>query len=70
MVDGERLRSIIIGTGRTFTYVAAYLDITTRALDLKLNNKTEFKVSEAAKLSMLLELSQEQVNEIFFAHNV
>ena len=70
MVDGERLRSIIIGTGRTFTYVANYLGITTRALDLKLNNKTEFKVSEAAKLSTLLELSQDQVNEIFFAHYV
>ena len=67
MVDGERLRSEITKTGRTFTFVADYLGITTRALFLKLDGKTEFKGSEIAKLAKLLDFSMEQIDEIFFA---
>ena len=70
MVDGKALRSKITGTGRTYTFIAKELGLTTRGLDNKLNGDSDFKVSEAMKLKDILPLSWDEFKQIFFTVNV
>ncbi len=50
--------------------VAKKLGISVMALFNKLHNKSEFRASEIAKLSNLLNLSSEQRDAIFFTYLV
>lgn len=68
MTDTIRLRNYIDDKGVKLGYVANVLGITSNTLRLKLNNETEFKVSEADKLSSLLRLTRDERDACFFSH--
>jgi len=66
MTDTIRLRNYIDRQGIKVGYVASVLGISSSSLRNKLNNETEFKVSEADKLSALLRLTKEERDACFF----
>lgn len=66
MTDTIRLRNYIDDQGVKLGHVANVLGITTNTLRLKLNNETEFKISEADKLSSLLRLTRDERDACFF----
>lgn len=71
MTNSLKLRSILLEKGFTQqNQIAELLGISDATFNYKLNNKREFKVSEIKKLTEILDLSNEQVNEIFFAAKV
>jgi hypothetical protein len=67
MTDTETLRERIKVTGLKYKAIADRLGLSPYALQLKIDNKSEFKVSEVDALSMLLGLSLREKNDIFFA---
>lgn len=67
MTDTKRLKERIQDKGLKYTYVASRLGITPYGLQKKIENDTEFKASEIKKLYELLELSEKERTEIFFA---
>lgn len=69
MTDTEQLRRYIYHSGMKLSHVARVLGISTGALYCKLNNETDFKIKEAETLSALLELTERQRDECFFAPN-
>lgn len=70
MTDTDKIREYIHVQGFKIGYVARVLGISPNALRLKLLGETDFKVSEADKLSHLLELTREQRDACFFAPEV
>ncbi len=70
MTDTKLLREKIEDSGYKLTFIAKQLDITYAGLLKKINNETEFKVSEVAVLRELLKLGTEDVQKIFFGLNV
>lgn len=70
MVDNERLKTEIKERGYKQRYLAAKLNLTPNGLSRKVNGITEFKASEIETLSDLLCFSNEERNNIFFAHKV
>ena len=67
MVNTEELRAIIKESGYKFEYLASKLDITRFSLRNKIENITEFKLSEVRALEEILKLDPEQRDYIFFA---
>ena len=67
MTDTETLRERIKVTGLKYKAIADRLGLSPYALQLKIDNKSEFKVREVDALSMLLGLSLREKNDIFFA---
>ena len=67
MTNTEELRKRIASCGISITFLAEKLGITREGFYKKLNNATEFKASEIAKCSQLLNLSDEERDRIFFA---
>ena len=67
MTDTQKLREYIDTQGFKIGYVARMLEISPNTLRMKLLGETDFKVSEAEKLSHLLELTREQRDACFFA---
>ena len=65
MVKTVELKVAMMRRGLTQAKAAEALGICQAALNYKINNKRQFKVSEIAKLRDLLGLSPEQMNEIF-----
>ena len=70
MTDTQKIREYIDTQGFKIGYVARVLEISPNTLRLKLLGETDFKVSEADKLSHLLELTREQRDACFFAPEV
>lgn len=66
LTNVDDLNKIIAESGYTNERIAFELGITRQGLFKKLKNMTEFKQSEIAKLSKLLNLDNEQINSIFF----
>lgn len=66
MTDSQRLREAIRNKGLKYTFIAAQLGISTYALQLKIDNHNEFKVSEVNKLVELLALKVKERDIIFF----
>lgn len=66
----ELLRKKIDQSGLKLTYVAERLGISYQGLKKKLDGDTEFKASEIAVLKDVLQLSDAEVQDIFFADNV
>ena len=50
--------------------LAKMLGITREALYNKIRNETEFKASEISRVAKVLNLTQREINEIFFAKSV
>lgn len=67
MVNTEELRAIIKESGYKFEYLATRLDISRASLRNKVENITEFKLSEIRALEEILKLEPEQRDSIFFA---
>lgn len=67
MTDSLKLRAIILASGKTYKHLAECLGITPYCLSMKIENETEFKVSEVIKLSEELGItSLKQRESIFF----
>lgn len=69
MTNTELLVRAIQATGLKLKFISAKLGIGIGTLSSKINNATEFKASEIAGLSEILNLDNAQRDEIFFAQN-
>lgn len=69
MTNTELLVRAIQTTGLKLKFISAKLGIGIGTLSSKINNATEFKASEIACLSEILNLDNAQRDEIFFAQN-
>ena len=66
MTNTTQLRAYIDSHGLKLGHVARVLGINCNTLRQKLNDETEFKVSEADRLSSILGLTMEQRDACFF----
>lgn len=68
MTNSKLLRALIDEKGFKLKYVAEKLGLSPYGLQLKIDNKQEFKTSEVAVLCDILEItSLKKKEEIFFA---
>ena len=67
MTNTLLLKAEIEKSGYKLVFVAKQTGITYQALLKKINNETEFKASEIAKLCELLKIDIQKQNAIFFA---
>ena len=67
MTNGKLLKEIAKAKQITLQELADALGLTRQGLSKKIENRSEFRVSEVSKISDLLGLSEEQRREIFFA---
>lgn len=67
MTDTKELRNRIEASGLKYKYIAQKLGISAYALQLKIDNDSEFKVSEVDALATLLGLTLLEKDAIFFA---
>ena len=65
MVDSKKLRGKIAEAGMTKTKFAHCIGMTYNSLSSKMNGNSQFKVSEAAEIASLLNLSNEEIVSIF-----
>ena len=70
MVNTVLLREKIENSGYKLRYVAKKIGLTYPGFLNKVNNETEFKASEIHILKTLLRLTDEEMNNIFFAAKV
>ena len=66
ITDTMMIRDCIRSQGMKLGHVAHVLGITNNTLRCKLENESEFKVSEAEKLSKMLGMTVEQRDRCFF----
>ena len=66
-MDYNGLKSEIVRNGLTIPKVAELIGIGKKALYQKMRGETQFKQKEIRDLKNLLSLSDERVNELFFA---
>ena len=66
----KEFRAAIARAGVSKREIAAQLGVSEQAFYNKLNGRAEFKNSEIIKLSVMLGLSMEDVNLIFFSNSV
>lgn len=66
MADMELVSKYIRHSGYKLQYVAKALDISSSALHQKLSGKTQFKLSEAEKLSEMLGMTMAERDACFF----
>ena len=67
MTDTQALRNSIEKAGLKYKFIAEKMGLSTYGLQLKIENDSEFKVSEVDKLAELLNLSIYEKDAIFFA---
>lgn len=65
MTNSQKLKAEVIRNGLTQKELANKLGISFQSLNMKINNKRQFKASEISELSKILNIAN--VNEIFFA---
>lgn len=70
MVHTLKLRALMVEQGLTNDTVAKTIGISKQSFSLKANNKREFTISEVYKIMKLLQLTEQEVVEIFFAVRV
>lgn len=70
MVDKKRLEQAIEASGIKRKSLAQKLGISDHTFSNKMNNLTEFKISEVLALEYELRLSEEDTRQIFFTRNV
>lgn len=66
MVNTKMLRDKINDAGYKLQFVAEKCGLTYFGFMKKVNNETEFKASEIMILKVLLNLTDKEVNQIFF----
>ena len=67
MTNTSLLRKMIDKSGYKLHFIASKLGITYQGFLRKINNETEFKASEIQGLKELLNLTDKERDEIFFA---
>lgn len=67
MTDTKRLRDLIAALGLKYKAIAKTLGISAYALQMKIDNDSEFRVSEVDALAKILGLTLEEKDAIFFA---
>lgn len=67
MTDGKLLKEIAKAKQITLQEIADAVGLTRQGLSKKIENRSEFRVSEVTKISKLLGLSEQQKQNIFFA---
>lgn len=67
MTNTSLLRKMIDNSGYKLRFIASKLGITYQGFLRKINNETEFKASEIQGLKELLNLTDKERDEIFFA---
>ena len=67
VTDTVRLRKRIKDAGYRLSYVATVLGISPYTLQRKLDNDSEFKISEVDTLAKLLGLTPTEKNALFFS---
>lgn len=70
MTNTNELNKAISNSGITITAISGKIGITREGFYRKLNNETEFKASEISALQKILNLSNEERDNIFFAISV
>ena len=70
MTDTKRLKDKIKKSGIKYTFIAGKLGISKQSLFRKLEDGTDFKVSQMFILKDILRLSAKEAREIFFAEDV
>lgn len=68
MTDSEELKKKISGSGISVTFIADKLGMSRGSLYNKINNNTEFVLSEVKALREILRLSEKDVEHIFFGN--
>lgn len=63
------LKEKISKSGLTVTWVASKLGISREGLHKKLRGNSEFKASEIATMSKILNLTNDEIREYFFYRN-
>ena len=66
MTDSELLKNKIKESGVKMYHIADVLNISRYGLLKKINNESEFKVSEVLTMAKLLQLTREEREYIFF----
>lgn len=66
MIDTMQIRTYIDARGVKLGHVADVLGVSSNTLRNKLNQTTDFKLSEVEKLSSLLRLTRDERDECFF----
>ena len=66
MTDTTMVRGCIRSRGMKLSHVARVLGISSGTLRYKLENESEFKISEVEKLSKMLGMTPEQRDRCFF----
>lgn len=66
MTNTELLKEAITRSGLRIYFIAEKLGISYQALKLKIDNESEFRATEIAKLKDLLNLSKDECFAIFF----
>lgn len=67
MTNTALLREKIKNSGVKVTFIASQLGITYMAFTNRMNGKVEFRMNEVRKIAELLHLTQDEVQQIFFA---
>lgn len=70
MTDTKKLRERINKAGLKLKYVAQELGISPYTLQMKIDNDTEFKVSEVDTLAKMLHLTLQEKDEIFLLYKL
>lgn len=66
MTDTVALRSVIAHSGLKYKALAEIIGLSAYALQMKIDNETEFKASEIDALANALGMSSQQRDSIFF----
>lgn len=70
MTDTKMLSQKIRENGYTLETLASAMKLSRTGLFNKIHNKTEFRITEINKMTILLNLKKREVNHIFFANDV
>lgn len=70
LTDTKLLSNAITESGIKIIAIASKLGISREGFYKKLNNETEFKASEILQMQNILDLSNEERDNIFFAQQV
>lgn len=69
-MNSQRLKGIIRGRGKTQSDVAIAIGMSLCAFNKKINDIAEFRLSELQSIISYLEMTPQEVNDIFFVHKV
>jgi len=70
LANKDLLMAKINESGYKIGYIADCIGISRQTLSYRLNNHSDFKDKEAARLKRILNLSNKEVDDIFFAEYV